>query len=115
MRARLWVPLLQKVRGAEMGGRWVGGMQWVAVCHEWSGAFASMCKAAWEEDFLRGLEQLRPFRHQRTMGIKHITVGWSRTLWTYMWIDHMYAYVAKWGTLARFSYGSRGCRGTAGG
>ena len=37
------------------------------------------------------------------MGVKHITLGWSKTLWTHMWIDHMYAYVAKWGTLARFS------------
>ena len=31
------------------------------------------------------------------MGVKHITLGWSKTLWTHMWIEHMYAYVAKWG------------------
>ena len=23
------------------------------------------------------------------MGVKHITLGWSKTLWTHMWIDHI--------------------------
>ena len=35
----------------------------------------SMCKAAWREDFLSRQEQLRLFQDQRTMGIKHITLG----------------------------------------
>ena len=55
VRARLWVPLLQTV-GGEIGGHRVGGMEWVAVCHEWWEAFASMCKAAWKEDFPSGLD-----------------------------------------------------------
>ena len=81
VRARLWVPLLQTV-GGEIGGHRVGEMEWVAVCHEWWEAFASMCKAAWNEDFLSGQEQMRLFRDQRTMGVKHVTLGWSKTLWT---------------------------------
>ena len=63
-----------------------------------------MCRATWQVGFLRGQEQLLVFQHQRTMGAKHIAVPWSRTLWTHMWIDHMNAYVAKWGTLRRFSF-----------
>ena len=63
-----------------------------------------------------GREQLRVFRNQRTMRATRIGLGWSKTLWEHMWIDQMYAYVAKWGTLGRFSsftlegamYGSRG-------
>ena len=51
--ARLWVPLLQTVEG-KISGHLVGGMQRVAVCHDWWEAFACMCKAAWEEDFLKG-------------------------------------------------------------
>ena len=62
-----------------------------------------MCKAARKADSLSGQEQLRVFGDQHTMGIKHVTLGWSKTLWTHMWIEHMYAYVANWGTLARFS------------
>ena len=37
------------------------------------------------------------------MGARHLDLGWGKTLWTHMWIDHMYAYVAQWGTIARFS------------
>ena len=33
------------------------------------------------------------------MGVNYITLTWSKTPWTHIWIDHMYAYV----TLARFS------------
>ena len=60
-----------------------------------------MCKAAWKEDSLNGQEKEPLFRHMRTMGVKHVTLGWSKTLWTRMWIEHMYAYVVKRGTLAR--------------
>ena len=48
-------------------------------------------------------DQLQLFRDQRTTGAKHITLGWIKTRWTDMWIDHTYAYVAKWGTLGRFN------------
>ena len=34
VRARLRVPVLQTV-GGDIGGHWVGGMEWVVVCHEW--------------------------------------------------------------------------------
>ena len=78
LRARLWVRLLQTM-GGEIGGHQLGGKEWVAVCHE---AFASMCKAAWKQDFLGAQEQLWLFRNQRTMGVKHITLKWSKTLWT---------------------------------
>ena len=52
---------------------------------------------------MSGQEQLRVFRNQWTMAAKHIALGWSKTLWTHMRIDHMYAYVATWGTLGRFN------------
>ena len=89
--------------GGGIGGHRVGGMEWVPVRHEWRQAFTSMSKAAWREDIPSGQEHLRLFEDERTMGVKHITHGWSKTLWTHMWIHHMYAYVAKWGTFARFS------------
>ena len=37
------------------------------------------------------------------MGARHRALGWRRTLWTHMWIDHMFAYLSGWGTLARFN------------
>ena len=69
--------------GGEIGGHRVGGMEWVVVCHEWWEAFASMCKAAWNEDIPSGQEQLQLFRDQRTMGVKHISLRWSKALWTH--------------------------------
>ena len=86
-----------------MGTKWGVGIEWIVVCHDWWEAFAPMCKAAWQEGVLSGHEQLRASRNHQTMGAKHIALGWSKTLRTHMWIDHMYAYVAKWGTLVRFS------------
>ena len=79
-----------------------------------------MCKAAWKESFLSGQELLRVLCDQRTMGVKQVTLGWRKTLWTPMWIDHIYACVA---ILARFSSFSpegshvrlKGCGGTVGG
>ena len=37
------------------------------------------------------------------MGARHLALGWSNTLWTHMWIDHMFAYLCRWGTLATFN------------
>ena len=37
------------------------------------------------------------------MAAKYIALRCSKTLWMHMRIDHTYAYVAKWGTLERFS------------
>ena len=54
-----------------------------------------MCKAACQEGFLSGQEELCVFHNQRTMDAKHIAVGWSTTPWTHMWIEHMHVYVAK--------------------
>ena len=62
-----------------------------------------MCKEEWKKDFLSWHEQLPFFRDQRTMGVRHSTLRWSKDLWTHRWIDPMYAYVAKWGTLGRLS------------
>ena len=42
-------------------------------------------------------------QRQLTMGVKHLDLGWGKTLWTHMWIDHTYAYVARWGTIAKYT------------
>ena len=73
------------------------------VCREWWEAFATMSNVAWEDDFLSGLEQRALLQKQLTMGARHLDLGWGKPMWTHMWIDHMYAYVAQWGTIARFS------------
>ena len=62
-----------------------------------------MAEVAYKEDFLGGAEQRALLQGQLTMGARHLDVGWGKTLWTHMWIDHMYAYVAQWGTIAKFS------------
>ena len=59
-----------------------------------------MCKAAWKRDFQSGHEQVGLLKEQRTMGVKRVALGWSKTMWTHIRID---ADVAKWGTLARLS------------
>ena len=72
-------------------------------CTEWWEAFAAMAEVALKADFLSGAEQRALLQRQRTMGARHLDLGWGKTLWTHMWVDHMYAYVARWGTIARFS------------
>ena len=52
---------------------------------------------------MSGKEQLRVLRNRKIMRAKYIAVWWRRILWTHMWIDHMFAYVANWGILGRFS------------
>ena len=102
VKARLWGPLLQLVAPV-IGHHQVGGRPWVDVCTEWWEAFAAMAEVAWKDDFLSGAEQRALLQRQRTMGARHLDLGWGKTLWTHMWVDHMYAYVARWGTIARFS------------
>jgi hypothetical protein len=122
VKARLWGPLLQLVAPV-IGNHQVGGRPWVDVCTEWWEAFAAMAEVAWKADFLSGAEQRALLQRQRTMGARHLDLGWGKTLWTHMWVDHMYAYVARWGTIARFSCfaleGSHvrlnGCLGIVGG
>ena len=102
VKARLWGPLLQLVAPV-IGNHQVGGRPWVDVCTEWWEAFAAMAEVACKDDFLSGAEQRALLQRQRTMGARHLDLGWGKTLWTHMWVDHMYAYVARWGTIARFS------------
>ena len=62
-----------------------------------------MAEVAWKDDFQSGAEQRALLQRQLTMGARHLDLGWGKTLWTHMWVDHMYAYVAGWGTIATFS------------
>ena len=62
-----------------------------------------MAEVAWKEDLLSDAEQRALLQRQLTMGARHLEVRWGKTLWAHMWIDHMYAYVARWGTIAKFS------------
>ena len=62
-----------------------------------------MSHCAWKEDFLRGPKQHALLQRQRTMGARHIALGWNKTFCTHMWIDNMYAHVAQWGNFPRFS------------
>ena len=62
-----------------------------------------MAEVAGKDEFLSGAEQRALLQRQLTMGARHLDVGWGKTLWTHMWIDHMYAYIARWGTIAKFS------------
>ena len=100
VKARMWGPLLQLVAPV-IGNHQVGGRPWLDVCTEWWEAFAAMAELAWKDDFLSGAEQRALLQRQRTMGAWHLDLGWGKTLWTHMWVDHMYAYVARWGTIAR--------------
>ena len=101
VKARPWCPLLQLVAPV-IGNHQVGGRPWVDVYTEWWEAFAAMAQPAWKDDFLRGAEQRALLQRQLTMGAKQLDLGLGKTLWTHMWVDHMYAYVAWWGTIARF-------------
>ena len=102
VRVRLWLPLLHKV-GTIIEGHNVGGRPWVDVCRDWWGAFTAMAKVAWNRDFVSGHEQRALCKQQLTMGARHRDLGWSKFLWRHMWIGHMFAYLCRWGTLARFS------------
>ena len=82
-----------------------------------------MAEVAWKDDFLSGAGQRALLQRQLIMGARHLDLGWGNTLWTHIWLHHMYAYVARWGTIARFSCfaleGSHvrlnGCLGIVGG
>ena len=102
VKAQLWGPLLQLVAPV-IGNHQVGGRPWVDVCTERWVAFAAMAEVAWKDDFLSGAEQRALLQHQLTMGARHLDLECRKTLWTHMWVDHMYAYVARWGTIAKFS------------
>ena len=102
VKARLWGPLLQLVAPV-IGNHQVGGRPWVDACTEWWEAFAAMAQVAWKDDFLSGAEQRALLQRQLTMGARHLDLGWGKTLWMHMSIDHMYAYVARWKTIAKFS------------
>ena len=102
VKARLWGPLLQLV-AVVIENQQVGGRPWVDECTEWWEALAAMAEVAWKDDFLSGAEQRALLQRQVTMGARHLNLGWGKTLWTHMWIDHMYAYVARCGTIAKFS------------
>ena len=102
VKARLWGPLLQLVAPV-IRNHQVGAMPWVDVCTEWWEAFAAMAEVSWKEDFLSGAEQRALLQRQLTMGARHLDLGRGKTLWMHMWIDHMYAYVARWGTIAKCS------------
>ena len=65
------------------------------MCTEWWGAFAAMAEVARKDVFLSGAEQRALLQRQLTMGARHLDLGWGNTLWTHMWVDHMYAYVAR--------------------
>ena len=86
-----------------IGNHQVWGRPWVDVCTEWWEAFAAMAEVAWKGDFLSGGEQRALLQRQVTMGARHLDLGWGKTLWTHMWIDHMYAYVAKLRTIVGMS------------
>ena len=62
-----------------------------------------MAEVAWNNDFVSGAEQPALLQRQVTMGARHLHLGWVKTLWTHMWIDRMYAYVARWVTIAKIS------------
>ena len=102
VKVKQWGPLLQLVAPV-IGNHQVGGRAWVDVCREWWEAFAAMAHVAWKDEFLSGPEQRALLQRQRTIGARHLDLGWGKTFRTHMWIDHMYAYVARWGTIARFS------------
>ena len=103
VRVRLWLPLLQKV-GTIIGGHQVGGRPGVDVCRDWWHAVTAMANVAWKDEFVSGHEQLALLQQQLTMGARHLALGWRKTLWTHMWIDHMFACLCRWGTLAKFNY-----------
>ena len=94
VKARLWGPLLHLVAPV-IGNHQVGGMPWVDVCTEWWEAFVAMAEVARKDDFLSGVEQRTLLQRQLTMGARHFDLGWRKTLWTHIWVDHMYAYVAR--------------------
>ena len=54
-----------------------------------------MAEVARKDDFLSGTKQRALLQRQLTMGARHLDLGWRKTLWTHMWFDHMYAYVAR--------------------
>ena len=56
-----------------------------------------------KEDSLSRQEQRALLQSQWTMRARQLDLGWGNILWSHMWIGHMYAYVARWGTIARFS------------
>ena len=62
-----------------------------------------MAEVAWKDDPLSGAEQRALLQRQVTVGARWLHLGWGKTFWTHMWINHMYAYVARWGTIAKFS------------
>ena len=102
VKARLWGPVLQLVAPV-IWNHEAGGRPWVDVCTEWWEAFAATAEVAWKDDFLSAAEQRALLQRQVTMGARHLDLGWGKTLWTHIWIDHMYVYVAPWGTIAKFS------------
>ena len=99
VKVRLW---LQKV-GTIIGGHHVGGRPGVGVCRDWWEAFTAMANVAWKRDFVSGHEQRALLQQQLTMAARHLAVGWSKTLCKHMWMDHMFAYLCRCGTLARFN------------
>ena len=102
LRVRLWLPLLQKVETI-IGGHQVGGPPWVDVCRDQLQAFTSMANVAWNRDFVSGHEQRAPLQQHFTVGARRLALWWTKTLWTHMWMDHMFAYLCRWGNLARFN------------
>ena len=95
-------PLLQLVAPV-MWNHQVGDKPCIDVSTEWWGVFAAMAEVAWKDNFLSGAKQRALLQRQVTMGARHLDLGWGKTLWTQMWIDHTYVYVARCGTIAKLS------------
>ena len=80
-----------------------GGGLWLTVCGDWWTAFARSGDFAWRSAHFSGAE-LRELRQVlETLGRAHRQLGFSVTLWTHLWVDHMYVYAVRWRVLGRFA------------
>ena len=86
-----------------MGGVMCGTAPWLDVCREWWVAFAGSADYVWRSTPFSGadLRSLRTFATD--MGHAHVKLGFGVHLWPHLWVDHVWAYAARWRMLARFS------------
>ena len=104
MRHNMWEVLLSKLEETGEMATWVvDGLLWVSLCRKWWGAFQVGCRFAWQSAFFSGAALWELREASCTMGDVHLTLGFSKVLWSHLWIDHMYTFARKWRNLANFA------------
>ena len=96
MRNKGWETLIdQCVHNGWMDGGRVAGQLWVDVCRKRWTSFSAIVVYAWQTRWFTwgGLKRLRDYNIAIVKA--HILLQWGKSLWSHLWIDHMYFFARQ--------------------